>query len=126
VVRASEPYGAARKAGRTIWLRVAMGALVAALCVQTVSAQRVFTWQEIRDKFEAQNPTLRAGEIGISESRMQEITAFLRPNPDLMATIDQIDRFTTNPYRPTTNTVPFGYVAPASQLNLAVGREVIQ
>ena len=93
------------------WSRVSTVALLAALCVQHASAQRVFTWQEIRDKFEAQNPTLRAGEIGISESRTQEITAYLRPNPDLTATVDQIDPFTTNPYRPFANTLPFGSVS---------------
>src|SRR5437899_3046309 len=91
--------------------RVPMAALLAALCVQNALAQRAFTWQEIRDKFEAQNPTLRAGEIGISESRTQEITAYLRPNPDFTATVDQIDPFTGNPYRPFTNTLPFGSVS---------------
>ncbi len=108
------------------WWRVQMVAWLAALCVENAAAHRSFTWREIRDRFEAQNPTLHAGEIGISELHAQEITAFLRPNPDLMATIDQIDPFTTNPYRPSTNTVPFGYLTAASQLNLAVGREVIQ
>ncbi len=46
-------------------------------------AQKALTWQEVRDKFEAANPTLRAGQIGIDESRAQEITANLRPNPSL-------------------------------------------
>src|SRR6516225_4884532 len=45
-------------------------------------AQRAYTWPELRDKFLASNPTLAAGRIGISEARAQEITAFLRPNPD--------------------------------------------
>src|SRR5213595_2249449 len=51
VVRASEQFGAARKAGRMIWPRVAMGALLVALCVQNAAAQRAFTWQEIRERF---------------------------------------------------------------------------
>src|SRR6266478_1771786 len=96
---------------RMTWSRVPAGVLLASLCVRNASAQRAFTWQEIRDKFETQNPTLRAGEIGIGESRAQEITAYLRPNPDLTATVDQIDPFTTNPYRPFTNTLPFGSVS---------------
>jgi len=33
----------------------------------TASAQRTYTWQELRDKFQATNPTLRAGNIGIEE-----------------------------------------------------------
>jgi cobalt-zinc-cadmium efflux system outer membrane protein len=51
-------------------------------------AQRNFTWQEIRDKFEATNPTLRALAIGIDESKAQEITAYLRPNPDFTLATD--------------------------------------
>src|ERR1700733_3014155 len=54
-------------------------------------AQKALTWQEVRDKFEAANPTLRAGQIGIDESRAQEITANLRPNPNLSVLADQID-----------------------------------
>jgi len=47
----------------------------------SASAQQTFTWQQIRDKFEAVNPTLLADKLSIDESRAQEITAFLRPNP---------------------------------------------
>jgi cobalt-zinc-cadmium efflux system outer membrane protein len=47
------------------------------------SAQSPYTWQQIVDKFQATNPTLSAGQIGIGESRAQEITAHLRPNPEL-------------------------------------------
>lgn len=53
-------------------------------------AQQAFTWPEIREKFEKNNPTLLAGRIGIDESRAQEITAFLRPNPTLTASVDQL------------------------------------
>ena len=55
---------------------------------------------------QAANPTLRAGRIGIQESRAGEITAFLRPNPDLTVSADQFNPFTGNPYRPFTNTLP--------------------
>ena len=58
-------------------------------------AQKAFTWTEVRDKFEASNPTLLAAKIGLDESRAQEITAYLRPNPDLTAGIDQINPFAT-------------------------------
>jgi cobalt-zinc-cadmium efflux system outer membrane protein len=53
-------------------------------------AQQALTWPEIREKFEKNNPTLSAGRIGIDESRAQEITAFLRPNPTLTASVDQL------------------------------------
>jgi cobalt-zinc-cadmium efflux system outer membrane protein len=48
----------------------------------------VMTWQQILDKFESANPTLRAGKLNIDESRAAEITAYLRPNPDFSITAD--------------------------------------
>jgi cobalt-zinc-cadmium efflux system outer membrane protein len=60
-------------------------------------AQKALTWQEIRQRFEAANPTLRAGQIGIDESRAAEITAHLRPNPNLGLTVDQINPFHGGP-----------------------------
>jgi cobalt-zinc-cadmium efflux system outer membrane protein len=91
-------------------LRLCIGLIGAGCLTQCLFAQGAYTWQQIREKFEAQNPTLRAGEIGISESRAQEITAYLRPNPDVTATFDQIDPFTPNPYRPFTYALPLGSV----------------
>jgi len=72
----------------------------------TARAQRALTWQEVRDRFEASNPTMRAARIGIDESRAQEITANLRPNPDLTFGLDQLDPFTLNPYQPFAETLP--------------------
>jgi len=60
-------------------------------------AQKALTWQEVRYKFETANPTLRAGQIAIDESRAQEITANLRPNPNLTILADQIDPFNGGP-----------------------------
>jgi outer membrane protein, heavy metal efflux system len=48
----------------------------------------VFTWQQLRQRFEMTNPELLAGKLNIDESRTQEITAYLRPNPDLTFTTD--------------------------------------
>ena len=45
--------------------------------------QQALTWDQIRDKFESTNPTLKAAQINIEESRANEITAYLRPNPTL-------------------------------------------
>src|SRR5579864_9015942 len=61
--------------------------LAAAVCLLNVAfaQNKAYTWQELRDRFEAANPTLRAGELNVSESKAQEITAFLRPNPDFTA-----------------------------------------
>jgi cobalt-zinc-cadmium efflux system outer membrane protein len=97
----------------------AAGLLFAGCLAQRAPAQKVFTWQEVRDKFEATNPTLQAGKINISESRAQEITAFLRPNPDMTAGIDQINPFSTQPspsgggngYRPFAFAFPLGSIS---------------
>lgn len=67
---------------RLVTLRPVMLAAVLSGFATIAPAQRAYTWQELRDKFLAASPTLAAGRIGISESRAQEITAFLRPNPD--------------------------------------------
>src|ERR1700688_588566 len=50
--------------------------------VAAARAQTAFTWEQIKAKFEAANPTLQAARAGIDESRASEITAYLRPNPD--------------------------------------------
>jgi cobalt-zinc-cadmium efflux system outer membrane protein len=63
--------------------------LIAGCLPRTAHAQRQsFTWEQIRDKFEATNPTLLADKLNIDESRAQEITAFLRPNPTLTLSTD--------------------------------------
>jgi cobalt-zinc-cadmium efflux system outer membrane protein len=77
-------------------------------------AQKALTWQEIRDKFEAANPTLRAGEIGIDESKAQEITAFLRPNPNFTLSTDgtQLVRYhgVWQPFTGTQFSTNFSYL----------------
>jgi cobalt-zinc-cadmium efflux system outer membrane protein len=45
--------------------------------------QQALTWEQVRDKFETVNPTLKAAQINIDESRANEITAYFRPNPNL-------------------------------------------
>ena len=62
---------------------------------RTTYAQQSLTWAELRDKFEATNPTLRALQIAIDQSKAQEITAYLRPNPDFTEATDgtQLSRY---------------------------------
>jgi len=81
-------------------------------------AQKALTWQEVRDKFEAANPTLRAGQIGIDESRAQEITANLRPNPSLSIPSDQIDPFSGGP-----PDGPFAYLLEEGTVNFLWERQ---
>ncbi|MGA3205290.1 MAG: TolC family protein [Bryobacteraceae bacterium] len=70
------------------------------------AAAQPLTWEQVQQKFEAANPTLRAGQLNIDESKANEITAFLRPNPQLSLSVDQFDPFTPDPYRPFTNLQP--------------------
>src|SRR5260370_28858968 len=73
---------------RALLVRLSLGSFLAVLLAESGFAQKPLTWPEVRDKFEAANPTLRAGQIGIDESKAQEITAFLRPNPNLALSTD--------------------------------------
>ena len=80
-------------------------AVLSLLVCPAVFAQQSFTWSELRDKFENTNPTLRALQIGIDQSKAQEITAYLRPNPDFTEATDgtQISRY-QGVWRPFTGT----------------------
>jgi cobalt-zinc-cadmium efflux system outer membrane protein len=90
---------------RVFSIAIAMAALVC-LGVPRAAAQQPLTWEQVQQKFDAANPTLRAGQLNIDEAKAGEITAFLRPNPDLTVSLDQFNPFTTNPYRPFTNLQP--------------------
>jgi outer membrane protein, heavy metal efflux system len=83
------------------------------------SALQSFTWEQIRDRFQASNPTLKAAQISIDESRAQEITAYLRPNPDLTGTLDQMNFFSTQPPPSGGPSVysPFAYALPSASLS---------
>jgi cobalt-zinc-cadmium efflux system outer membrane protein len=57
------------------------------LCIDT-AAQEPWTWQKVRDRFETNNPALLADRLSIDESKAQEISAYLRPNPQFTVTLD--------------------------------------
>ncbi|MGC1904987.1 MAG: TolC family protein [Candidatus Acidiferrum sp.] len=77
--------------------RLTFSLLLTALAGPSCFAQKALTWKEVRDKFEAANPSLRAGQIGVDESKANETTAYLRPNPNLSLLADQIDPFPGGP-----------------------------
>jgi len=66
----------------------------------STSAQETLTWEQVRLRFEQNNPTLLAGKLNIEESKASEITADLRPNPDMSLLLDQVNLFSTNPFQP--------------------------
>jgi outer membrane protein, heavy metal efflux system len=51
-------------------------------------AQQSLTWDQVRARFEASNPALKADADNVDEMRAEEITAYLRPNPQLGVTVD--------------------------------------
>ncbi len=82
---------------RSVGRGAALAAVLAAACQMPAVGQQSYTWQQIREKFLAVNPTLRASRIGIDEAKAQEITAYLRPNPNATLAGDQFEPFVFNP-----------------------------
>ena len=91
---------------------VCLATTIAAGIAGRAQAQQALTWEEIKLRFEANNPTLRAGQIGVDESKANEISAYLRPNPTLTVLADQIDPFPRGPSHG-----PFAYFLPAATVN---------
>jgi cobalt-zinc-cadmium efflux system outer membrane protein len=58
------------------------------LVAASAAAQQSLTWEQVRARFEQSNPTLLADKLSIDESKAQEITAFLRPNPTFTLSAD--------------------------------------
>jgi len=60
--------------------------------VQPVSSQtppsQIWTWENVKERFELNNTTLMAGKLNIDELKAEEITAHLRPNPDFTLSAD--------------------------------------
>ena len=81
--------------------RLCCAMFCSAILAGNTFAQQALTWQEIRARFEVANPSLRAGQIGIDESRANETTAYLRPNPNFSILADQIDPFPGGPHHST-------------------------
>jgi cobalt-zinc-cadmium efflux system outer membrane protein len=101
-----------------MWLR-RIAILIVTIPIATLTAQTAFTWPQIKEKFEAANPTLKAAHLNIDESRAAEIQAYVRPNPDVSLLFDQINPFSTQPppngganvYSPFAYTEPYGSIS---------------
>jgi cobalt-zinc-cadmium efflux system outer membrane protein len=112
-----------RKIQRCFWLLVVLAPGVLALGGAASSAQQPaqplasppalsLTWENVKDRFEQNNPTLLADKLNIDESKAQEITAHLRPNPELGLLSDQIDPFNSGPSHG-----PFSYLLPSATIS---------
>ena len=102
--------------------------VLAVLCAEAVSAAaqaspqgtqtpsqsppQVWTWEQVKDRLELNNPTLLAGKLNINELQADEITAHLRPNPNLTLLSDQIDPFSGGPSHG-----PFAYWLPSATVS---------
>jgi cobalt-zinc-cadmium efflux system outer membrane protein len=66
--------------------------LLAAACICVgripVHAQQALTWDQVKANFEATNPALKADADNVDEMRAEEVTAYLRPNPQFGLTAD--------------------------------------
>src|SRR5580704_2962870 len=81
--------------------------LMAVSAQAQTQAQAALTWEQVKQQFISANPTLMAGQINIDESKAEEITAYLRPNPNFTISTDQIQPIPSgSPYRPFTYAFP--------------------
>ena len=92
--------------------------LIAFFLPAPLFSQTALTWQQVKDKFEASNPTLKASQASIDEARAGEITAYLRPNPTLTGTLDQLNPFAdaNSPSTGTPGYRPFAYALPYASI----------
>jgi cobalt-zinc-cadmium efflux system outer membrane protein len=93
-IRRSNPFPSGR--------RICALALSLVFAGSAAAQTAALTWEQVRERFIAANPTLMAARINIDESKAQEITAFLRPNPNFGFSMDQIQGIPSpgTPYRP--------------------------
>jgi cobalt-zinc-cadmium efflux system outer membrane protein len=73
---------------RNLKPRIAGCVLGAAFFAACADAQQPLTWDQVKARFEAANPALKADAIGVEEMKDEEITAYLRPNPQFTFSTD--------------------------------------
>lgn len=56
-------------------------AAVLIFCAAPAFAQQALTWDQVKAKFEATNPAMKADQMNVDELKAEEVTAYLRPNP---------------------------------------------
>lgn len=71
---------------RTICGSVIVGGVL--VSAQYAAAQQSLSWDEVKTRFEAANPTLKADALNVEEMKAEEVTAYLRPNPQFGVTTD--------------------------------------
>jgi cobalt-zinc-cadmium efflux system outer membrane protein len=94
--------------------RICRAVLSLAIASISANAQQALTWDEVKAKFEAVNPALKADADNVDEMRAEEITAFLRPNPQFTLSVDGNQAAPHNgvwtPFKGTTEQPNFNYL----------------
>ena len=79
--------------------------LLLVLCCHRRKRQQALTWDQVKAKFEAANPALKADQSNVDELKAEEITAYLRPNPEFTLSADGTQIAPHEGYwRPTSGT----------------------
>ena len=93
--------------------RVLAGFLVMA---GAAPAQTALTWEQVRERFRENNPTLAAGRLAVDTARAAEITAYLRPNPTFNLSVERATntRFIPRCARASANAAPSPFEAPVT------------
>src|SRR5579871_3417776 len=91
--RLSTKYRQPRSICAVIRMALIIVAARGGICAEFTYAQGAppsggLSWEQVKAKFEVANPTLKADAINVDEMRAQEITAFLRPNPQFTLASD--------------------------------------
>jgi cobalt-zinc-cadmium efflux system outer membrane protein len=101
-----------RSCGWLLMLGAGLAAAQAPAPAPNPARPQSWTWDQVKDRLELNNPTLLAGKLNISEMQADEITAHLRPNPQLTLLADQIDPFPGGPAHG-----PFAYWLPSATVS---------
>jgi outer membrane protein, heavy metal efflux system len=98
---------------RSIVVLTCSAALLCPLGIHAQSLQAL-TWDEVRARFIAGNPALKADADNVDEMKAEEITAYLRPNPQFTGTVDGNSIASENghyqPFRGTFFSPNFSYL----------------
>jgi cobalt-zinc-cadmium efflux system outer membrane protein len=94
------------------------GVVTLALCIvgenSNANAQQALNWDQVKARFEVVNPVLKADAANVEEMKAEEITAFLRPNPQLTISVDGTQIEPKNgvwtPFKGTTEQPNFSYL----------------
>ena len=76
------------KSNHTLLFLLLFATLGACLHGSLLCAQQALDWNQVKARFEANNPALKADADNIDEAKAEEITADLRPNPQFTTTVD--------------------------------------